>query len=455
MDNRNQIIGQYIQPGKQVHLVGIGGISMRPLGLVLKEMGLIVTGSDKSATASTQELIDKGIPVRIGHFPENIQGACCVIRTAAVHDDNPEILAARKAGIPVFERAQAWGVIMRGYAHALCVAGTHGKTTTTSMLAHILMAAQTDPTIVVGAHLDLIGACHHIGTGDTIVMESCEFCDSFLNFSPSMAIILNVDADHLDYFKTIDGVKRSFRKFAQLSSEFVLANGDDENTVETLQGMSYVNFGFGEQNRIRAVNVSPNWRSFDVQCDGKHYCHLELQVFGRHNACNALAAAAAAWLVGIPGEAVSSGLATFHGARRRMEYRGTINGADFFDDFGHHPRELAMTLDTIQTMGYKRVILAFQPYTYSRTKELFEEFIQQLKRPDILVISDILGARETDTLGMSSTQIQARIPGSYYCPGIADVAEKLRQLAQPGDLIYTSGCGNLDLAMDMLFGRKK
>lgn len=455
MDNRNQIIGQYIQPGKQVHLVGIGGISMRPLGLVLKEMGLIVTGSDKSATASTQELIDKGIPVRIGHFPENIQGACCVIRTAAVHDDNPEILAARQAGIPVFERAQAWGVIMRGYAHALCVAGTHGKTTTTSMLAHILMAAQTDPTIVVGAHLDLIGACHHIGTGDTIVMESCEFCDSFLNFSPSMAIILNVDADHLDYFKTLDGVKRSFRAFAQLASEFVLANGDDENTVDTLRGLNYVNFGFGEQNRVRAVNVSPNWRSFDVQCDGKLYCHLELQVFGRHNACNALAAAAAAWLVGIPGEAVSRGLATFHGARRRMEYRGTINGADFFDDFGHHPRELAMTLDTIQTMGYKRVILAFQPYTYSRTKELFEEFIQQLKRPDILVISDILGARETDTLGMSSTQIQARVPGSYYCPGLADVAEKLRQLAQPGDLIYTSGCGNLDLAMDMLFGRKK
>lgn len=455
MDNRNQIIGQYIQPGKQVHLVGIGGISMRPLGLVLKEMGLIVTGSDKSATASTQELIDKGIPVRIGHFPENIQGACCVIRTAAVHDDNPEILAARQAGIPVFERAQAWGVIMRGYAHALCVAGTHGKTTTTSMLAHILMAAQTDPTIVVGAHLDLIGACHHIGTGDTIVMESCEFCDSFLNFSPSMAIILNVDADHLDYFKTLDGVKHSFRAFAQLASEFVLANGDDENTVDSLQGLNYVNFGFGEQNRVRAVNVSPNWRSFDVQCDGKLYCHLELQVFGRHNACNALAAAAAAWMVGIPGEAVSRGLATFHGARRRMEYRGTINGADFFDDFGHHPRELAMTLDTIQTMGYKRVILAFQPYTYSRTKELFEEFIQQLKRPDILVISDILGARETDTLGMSSTQIQARIPGSYYCPGLADVAEKLRQLAQPGDLIYTSGCGNLDLAMDMLFGRKK
>jgi UDP-N-acetylmuramate--alanine ligase len=454
MDRRNEIIGRYLQPGKQVHLVGIGGVSMRPLGLVLKEMGLIVTGSDRSSTKSTDELLAKVIPVRFGHYPENIEGACCVIRTAAVHDDNPEIMAAREAGIPVFERAQAWGCIMRDYRNAICVAGTHGKTSTTSMVAHILMAAETDPTIVIGGHLDLINACHRIGQGDTIVMESCEFCDSFLNFSPSLSVILNVDADHLDYFKTMDGVKRSFRAFAELSSNGILANGDDTNTVDTLKGLEYVSFGFAEHNRVRAVNVSANWRSFDVVCDGELYCHLELKVFGRHNTENALAAAGAAWMMGIPGKAVEEGLSTFHGARRRMEYRGTINGADFFDDFGHHPMELATTLDTVATMGYKRVILAFQPYTYTRTKELFEEFVEQLKRPDILVISDILGARETDTLGLSSTQIQDRIPGSYYCPGIADVAQKLKELAQPGDLIYTSGCGNLDLAMDLLFGRK-
>ncbi len=454
MDIRNELIGQYLQPGKQVHLVGIGGISMRPLGLVLKDRGLIVTGSDRSATKSTEELLAKGIPVRFGHFPENIEGACCVIRTAAVHDDNPEIMAARAAGIPVFERAQAWGAIMRDYRNAICVAGTHGKTSTTSMVAHILMAAQTDPTIVVGGHLDLINACHRIGKGDTMVIESCEFCDSFLNFSPSLAVILNVDADHLDYFKTLDGVKRSFREFAILSTNGILANGDDANTVDALQGLNYVSFGFGAQNRVRAVNVSANWRSFDVVCDGEVYCHLDLNVFGRHNTENALAAAGAAWMMGIPGQAVVDGLATFRGARRRMEYRGTINGADFYDDFGHHPMELATTLDTVQTLGYKRIILAFQPYTYTRTKELFEEFIQQLKRPDILVISDILGARETDTLGLHSTQIQERIPGSIYCPGINDVAAKLKELAQPGDLIYTSGCGNLDLAMDLLFGRK-
>ena len=454
MDIRNQIIGQYIQPGKQVHLVGIGGISMRPLGLVLKEMGLTVTGSDRSATASTEELIAKGIPVRIGHYAENIEGACCVIRTAAVHDDNPEIMAARAAGIPVFERAQAWGVIMRGYKNAICVAGTHGKTSSTSMIAHILMAAELDPTIVIGGHLPLINACHRIGQGDTIVMESCEYCDSFLNFSPSLSVILNVDEDHLDYFKDLSHIQSSFRTFAELSTGGILANGDDENTVKALEGLSYVSFGLGEQNQVHAANMAPNWRSFDVICGGERYCHLELQVFGRHNALNALAAAGAAWMMGIPGEAVSAGLATFGGARRRMEYRGTINGADFFDDFGHHPKEMATTLDTIATMGYKRVIMAFQPYTYTRTRDLFEEFVEQLLRPDVVVLAEILGARETDTLGLSSRDLQERVPGSYYCPGLADVAEKLKELAQPGDMIYTTGCGNLDLAMDMLFGKK-
>lgn len=454
MSHYDEAIQAYIRPGTHVHLVGIGGVSMRPLGLVLQSKGLQVTGSDRSSTASTDELIAKGIPVAIGHRPENIEGAACVIRTAAVHDDNAEIMAARAAGIPVFERAQAWGAIMREYKNAIGVSGAHGKTSTTSMIAHILMAAELDPTIVVGGHLPLINACHRIGHGDTMVIESCEYCDSFLNFAPSLSIILNVDEDHLDYFGDLAHIKASFRSFAELATFGVLANGDDANTVDTLQGLSYVTFGLKEHNRVTAKNMSPNWRNFDVICDGKHYCHLQLQVFGYHNALNALAAAGAAWMMGIPGQAVEEGLRTFTGARRRLEYRGTLNGADFFDDFGHHPKEMAATLDTIQTMGYKRVIMAFQPYTYTRTRDLFNEFVEQLLRPDVVVLAEILGARETDTLGLSSRQLQEKVPGSYYCPGLSDVAEKLKELAQPGDMIYTTGCGNLDLAMDMIFGRK-
>lgn len=454
MSHYNEAIQAYIRPGVRAHLVGIGGVSMRPLGLVLQSKGLQVTGSDRSSTASTDELIAKGIPVAIGHRPENIEGAACVIRTAAVHDDNPEIMAARAAGIPVFERAQAWGAIMREYKNAIGVSGAHGKTSTTSMIAHILMAAELDPTIVVGGHLPLINACHRIGNGDTMVIESCEYCDSFLNFAPSLSVILNVDEDHLDYFGDLAHIQASFRSFAELATFGILANGDDANTVDTLQGLSYVTFGLQKHNRVTATNMSPNWRNFDVICDGKFYCHLELQVLGYHNALNALAAAGAAWMLGISGQAVEEGLRTFTGARRRLEYRGTLNGADFFDDFGHHPKEMAATLDTIQTMGYKRVIMAFQPYTYTRTRDLFNEFVEQLLRPDVVVLAEILGARETDTLGLSSRHLQEKVPGSYYCPGLADVAEKLKELAQPGDMIYTTGCGNLDLAMDMIFGRK-
>ena len=291
MNTMAHSIDNYIKPGMHAHLVGIGGVSMRPLGLVLKGMGLKITGSDMNVSVSTEELIAKGIDVKIGHCAENIMGADCVIRTAAAHDDNPEIAAARAAGIPVFERAQAWGQLMKAYRNAVCVSGTHGKTTTTSMLAHIFMEAQMDPTVMIGGYLPLLKSGHRVGNGDTILLESCEYCDSFLNFFPSLAVILNIEADHLDYFKDLQDVEKSFRKFAQLSTNGILANGDDENVIQTLNGMDYVGFGFGAHNRIRATDISQDWRSFDVICDGEKYCHIDLPIYGRHNAVNALAAA--------------------------------------------------------------------------------------------------------------------------------------------------------------------
>lgn len=210
MANNLKRLDSYLVPGKHIHLIGIGGVSMRPLGLVLRGMGITVTGSDMNASVSTDELIAKGIEVHIGHRAENIQGADCIIRTAAAHNDNPEVAAARAQGIPVFERAQAWGVIMREYKNAICVSGTHGKTTTTGMLTHIFMQAQRDPTVMMGGYLPLLHAGHRVGSGDTIIMESCEYCDSFLNFYPTVAIVNNIEADHLDYFKDLDAVKRSF-----------------------------------------------------------------------------------------------------------------------------------------------------------------------------------------------------------------------------------------------------
>ena len=450
MQNDTLKLCDYIVPGKRVHLVGIGGVSMRPLGLVLQGMGLVVSGSDMNASVSTDELIAKGIRVQIGHRAENVDGVDCVIRTAAVHNDNPEIAAARAAGIPVFERAQAWGVIMRAYENAICISGTHGKTTTTSMMAHILMAAEMDPTVMIGGYLPLLHAGHRVGQGNTILLESCEYCDSFLNFFPSLAVVLNIEADHLDYFKDLADVEKSFRQFAQLSTGGILANGDDQNTVDTLEGMDYVNFGFGAGNRITAAHVSDDWRSFDVICDGTLYCHLELPVYGHHNAINALAAAGAAWMLGIPGEAVEKGLATFRGAGRRQEYKGTYNGADIFDDYAHHPGELQATIEAVRSMGYKRMIFAFQPHTYTRTHALFADFVEQLKKPDVVVLAEIYAARERNTIGISSRDLQAQVPGSVYCATLPEVTQVLQELAQPGDVILTVGAGDIYRAGEAL-----
>lgn len=450
MQNKCEELKKYLKPGKRVHLIGIGGVSMRPLGLVLQGMGLTVTGSDMNSSVSTDELIAKGIQVYIGHRQENIRGADCIIRTAAAHNDNPEIAAARVAGIPVFERAQAWGVIMQAYKNAVCVAGTHGKTTTTSMVTHILMEANVDPTVMIGGYLPLLRAGHRVGHGDTIILESCEYCDSFLNFFPTLSVILNIEADHLDYFKDLADIQKSFRKFAQLSSGGILANGDDPHVVEALKGLDYVSFGLNPNNRVHGENIHPDWRHLDVYCDGAFYTHLDLNVLGRHNALNAIGAAGAAWMLGIPGEAVTRGLAAFSGAERRMQYKGSYRGADIYDDYAHHPDELAATIDAVATMHYDRVILAFQPHTYTRTRALFSDFVRQLKRVDKVVLAEIYAARERNTVGISSKDLADQIPGAVYCETLPEVTSYLGSIAREGDVILTVGAGDIYRAGEAL-----
>lgn len=451
---QNKKIAQYLTPGCHVHLVGIGGVSMRPLGLVLKGMGMQVTGSDMSASDGTRELEEKGIPVAIGHNAENIAGADCIIRTAAAHNDNPEIAAARASGIPVFERAQAWGEIMKSYKNAVCVSGTHGKTTTTSMLTHILMAADMDPTVMIGGYLPLLHASHRVGHGDTILLESCEYCDSFLNFFPTLAVVLNVEEDHLDYFKDLADIQKSFHQFAEMATFGVVANGDDPHTVKAMEGINYVTFGLGEGNRIHAANMCPDWRHFDVLCDGEFYCHLDMGVLGRHNAMNALAAAAAAWMMGIPGQTVSEGLESFHGAGRRMEFKGQFNGADVYDDYAHHPDEVAATIAAVRNaMPDKRLVLAFQPHTYTRTSALFEDFVRELGKADVLVLAEIYAARERNTIGISSAQVAEKIPGAVYCETLPEVTEYLRANVREGDVVITMGAGDIFRAGEALLGK--
>ena len=441
-------IASYLQPGKHAHLIGIGGVSMCALGLVLQGMGVIVTGSDMHQSKATDNLVSKGIPVAIGHAAQNIEGADCIIRTAAAHDDNPEVAAALAAGIPVYERAQSWGYIMSAYKNAVCFSGTHGKTTTTSMMTHIAMEGELDPTVMIGGYLNLLDAGHRVGNGDTIIMESCEYCNSFLNFLPTIAVILDIDADHLDFFRDLEDIKHSFRKFAELTPEdrgIVIVNGMDKNTMDAIEGIKrrVITFGLTPDMDVYPTHFSRGFSSFDVMCCGKFYTHVDLRVLGRHNCMDALAAIAAAWCLGVEPEAVTRGLASFTGAARRMEFKGVYRGADIYDDYAHHPGELKATLDAIPERGYSRTIVVFQPHTYSRTKALFHEFVAQLSRPDKTILAEIYAAREQNTVGISSADLAKELPGGEYYKTFDEITARLKEIAAPGDIILTIGAGDV------------
>ncbi len=430
--------------------MGIGGVSMAPLAEVLLKEGLAVTGSDMQDSDTVRHLAALGIPVKIGHRGENLGDAQAVIRTAAVHDDNPEIQAARARGIPVIERAQAWGAIMQGYRDAICVAGTHGKTTVTSMCTCIALQAQADPTVMIGGVLPLLGGGYRLGEGDTIILESCEYCDSFLAFYPTVAVVLNVEEDHPDYFTGgLPQIKASFRKFAAsvpADRGVVVADLDDENTMDALAGLDRRLFTFGlDKGDVHAANLTweAGYPTFDVVSGGETICTISLKVPGLHNVRDALAAAAVGVVMGWPADAIRRGLGDFTGAGRRFEKLGQVNGADVFDDYAHHPKEVTALLQTAKTLGYERVICAFQPHTYSRTKTLFGEFVEALSLADLAVLTDIFAARETDAGEVSSAQLARAVPGALYCPTLPELAAKLKELARPGDLILLVGAGDI------------
>lgn len=437
-----------LKPGVHAHLVGVGGVSMAPLAEVLCGMGIKVTGSDRQESATLEHLRRVGVQVQVGQCREHVQGAELVIRTAAAHDDNPEIAAARAEGIPVYERAQAWGALMTDYANALCISGTHGKTTTTSMCTHIAMAAQTDPTVMIGGTLPLLGGCHRVGKGDTIILESCEYCNSFLSFRPTVAVILDIEADHLDFFKDLNDIRSSFRTFAQLvpPTGAVIANAEDENVCLALEGVDRPLITFGLERgdvTCRGLVFHRGLPEFDVIYAGEVLAHIALQVPGTHNVKNALAACAASVALGFGREAMEQGLAAFRGAGRRFEHKGEYHGAQIYDDYAHHPGEIHALLDAVKGLGYQRVICAFQPHTYSRTIALFDDFVRELGAADVAILAEIYAARETNDTGLSSSQLAQRIPGAKYCATLEELTGVLAEMARPGDLILTVGAGDI------------
>lgn len=440
----------YMSPGRKGYLIGIGGVSMSSLAEVLLGMGINVCGSDSNRSGNVRSLEAKGIHIEIGHRAENIPADIdFVVRTAAVRDENPEIRRARELNIPVFERTEAWGAISRDYSNAVCISGTHGKTTTTSMCTHILMAADRDPTVMIGGTLPLLNAGHRVGHGNVIVMEACEYYNSFLSFHPTVAVILNIEADHLDFFKDLYDVEKSFRAFASRVPDdgFVVANYDDLNTMQTLMDLNrkIITFGLDPRADVHAENIEYHGANshFVICYKGKRFTDVTLNVPGEHNVKNALAATAAAICLGIRPNAVKYGLAGFNGAGRRFEFKGKFNGADVYDDYAHHPGELKCLLDTVETLNYKRTVLVFQPHTYSRTAALFQDFVNQLKRPDVVLLAEIFAAREQNTIGISSASLAEEIEGAAFYPTFDELEKALREIAEPGDIILTVGAGDV------------
>ena len=452
----------FLSPGRKGHLIGIGGVSMSSLAEVLNGMGLNITGSDMNESSNVLNLRKKGIPVVIGHNAESITDDVeFVVRTAAVHDENPEIKAAHAKGIPVFERTQAWGAISKDYDNALCICGTHGKTTTTSMCTHIMMAADKDPTVMIGGTLPLLKAGHRVGHGNTIIMEACEYYNSFLSLHPTVAVMLNIEADHLDFFKDLDDVKHSFHEFAARVPEYgyVVANHDDANTMDVVKDIEakVITFGLHSDADVYAENIQfigANSK-FNIMYKGQLFTDVTLHVPGMHNVKNALAATAAAICLGVRPNAVKYGLAGFNGAGRRFEFKGKYNGADIYDDYAHHPGELKALLDTVENLNYKRTVVVFQPHTYSRTAALFDDFVKQLRRPDVLLLAEIFAAREKNTIGISSAALANQIDGAVFWPTFDELEDTLRAIAAPGDIVLTVGAVNVyRIGEDILRGKR-
>lgn len=441
-------LDRLLQQKQVIHFIGIGGSGIFPLVQILHGMGHTIQGSDNNPGDNLDTERKMGISVFMGHKAEQIEGSGLVVYSAAIMEDNPELTAARRLGIPLFERAQVLGWLSGRYDDCICIAGTHGKTTVTAMLTQILVSSGMDPSAVIGGKLPLIQGSGRSGQSSIFAVEACEFKDTFLSLSPDIAVILNVDADHLDYFGSLENVIKSFRTFAAKASRQIIANGDDANTRKVVYGLEQeiITFGFGSKNHVTAANIQvrePTLTTFDLIVQGKVLASLELRVPGRHNILNALAACAAALAVGVTPQQIADSLPGFGGAGRRFEILGKVRGITIADDYAHHPTELTATLQVATEMGYHQVWAVFQPFTFSRTKLLLEDFAEALKIPQKVVMSAIMGGREINTYDIYTSDLAAKVPGSVWFETFEEIAAYVMEHAVEGDLVITLGCGDV------------
>ena len=442
-------IDALLQKVKRIHFIGIGGAGMCPLAEILHAKGYLLSGSDNNESDTLARIRALGIPVAMGQRAENIGDAEMVVFTAALLPDNPELVAARELGVPTFERSKLFGAVTRKFGHCIGVCGTHGKTTTTALLTQMLLQADIDAAAVIGGRLPLIGANGKTGTADMIVCEACEFANTFLDLSPSVAVILNIDADHLEFFKTMDNLIASFTKFASMARDAVIYNGDDEKTVRAVEASSAgtrISFGYSDKNDWYAENIEMRrgaFAAFDVMYKGIDMGRAELNIPGIHNVLNALAAIAAADYAGADINKTLVSLSQFGGAGRRFEILGEYHGITIADDYAHHPAELKVTLEAAKKMRFDRVWAVFQPFTFSRTYMLLDDFADVLKIADRVVLTEIMGSREVNTYDIHTEQLAEKIDGSVWFDSFDSIARYLYENVAPGDLVITLGCGDV------------
>ena len=441
----------------KLHFIGIGGSGMYPLVQIMHAKGYEISGSDVNEGSIIESERAMGISVTMGHKAENVLGKDMIVYSAAIHEDNPEIQEADARGIPMIERSVLLGYISRLYSRSVCVAGTHGKTTTTGMITSLLELAGKDPAAVIGGKLPLIGGYGKAGSGNLIVIEACEFAETFLKLTPDIAVLLNIDNDHLDYYGSMGQLKLAFKKFALMARHFIVANADDQGVIQVINSIDrdVRTFGIQRGADYRATNIreyKPGFYEFDVEEWDNYFAHLRLGAPGYHNIYNALAMVTCARILGLTPDDAEAAAKSFRGTGRRFEILGEVNGVTIADDYAHHPTEIEATLNTAKKLGYKKVWALHQPFTYSRTRALMDDFARVLPIADEVVLTPIMGSREVDDGQTKSEQLAAKIPGSVLTSSLAEAAQYVKEHAQPGDFVITLGCGDVYKAAHMILG---
>lgn len=461
MSNQNSLSNK-----KKLHFIGIGGISMSGLAEIIFNKGYKVTGSDMKHSLTTDHLEEIGIPIFYGHNATNIaDDVDLVIYTAAIHEDNPEIQTAKAKGIELMTRSVFLGLLMHHFEYPICISGTHGKTTTTSMLSHALLAANLDPTISVGGILKAIHGNIRIGHSKYFITEACEYCDSFLDFFPRVGVILNIEEDHLDYFKDIQQIRDSFQKFSKKIPQdgFLAVNGEIDNLETFLAPLTckVETFGLEEKDNWVAKNISYNDKAcadFDVYYNGKFMKHIMLHVPGKHNILNALSVCSVCHHLGVDLEVLNHGLEDFSGANQRFEIKGQVDGATIVDDYAHHPTEIAATLEVANNYPHNNLYVVFQPHTYTRTRAFLDDFAKVLSTAQNVIVTDIYAAREKDPGDISSKDIVTKLQNlgkeALYISDFNEIARYLKANLKSNDLIITMGAGNVNQIASLLLENK-